>query len=169
MIKVLAPIGIALMVTACVARADELTVQRDQSLQAPSSLTAKTIAGCCSYSIDSAAAEIQTGQPIDGFSSRIYQLGGEQVTVTPYLGYYGWLDLVDGSEESLGTHMGRGQMTSDGQKTVAAFRQGQSPQSMPLTVLVSTSCNDNARCSLYDTVRESFRIETKWESFDPRS
>lgn len=142
---------------------------RMPSANAVDSLESVTIRGCCSFSVPTNSVRGAVAQVTDGFAAVPVSYGDETVVVTPYLGFYEWLDAGDGRADRVGGMPARSvEQPSGGQKTVIALERETPAQATPLTVTIETSCSSESSCPLYDHVKESFFVESRWQAYDPQ-
>ena len=117
------------------------------------------IAGCCSFSTTGTVRSNNGAVPTDGFLPVIVDAAEGPVTVSPYLGYYGWLDAENGAKVAIAAGSGRLIDTPQGKKFVVALERS-SGLKTPLTVAITTGCTTN--CRAFEQIIETFEIERQW-------
>ena len=121
--------------------------------------TTVEIVGCCSFSTTGKVRSNNGAVPTDGFLPVIVDTAEGPVTVSPYLGYYGWLDAEDGAKVAIAAGNGRLIDTPQGKKFVVALERS-SGLKTPLTVAITTGCTTN--CRAFEQIIETFEIERQW-------
>ncbi|QZD90528.1 hypothetical protein K3148_03810 [Qipengyuania aurantiaca] len=102
--------------------------------------------------------------PIEGFLPRVIASENEKVTITPQLGYYGWLEAEGGTETPIGDYRGLATVSEKGRTAVIALERV-ADQGTPLSVEISSDCNGS--CQLFSQVLETFETERQWVVREP--
>ncbi|MDP4574661.1 hypothetical protein Q9K02_05850 [Qipengyuania sp. G39] len=97
--------------------------------------------------------------PTDGFLPVTVDTAEGPVIVSPYLGYYGWLDAENGDKVSIAAGTGRLIATPQGKKFVVALTRS-SGLKIPLTVVITTDSMSD--CRAFEQIIETFEIERQW-------
>ena len=115
--------------------------------------------GCCFFRT---TAEVRAGDdsvPVEGFSPTVIRSENEHVTISPLLGYYGWLDAENGAKVAIAAGNGRLIDIPQGKKFVVALERS-SGLKTPLTVAITTGCMEE--CRAFEQIIETFDIERQW-------
>lgn len=121
--------------------------------------TTVAIAGCCSFSTTGTVRSSNGAVPTDGFLPVTVDTAEGPVTVSPYLGYYGWLDAENGAMVAIAAGNGRLINTPEGKKFVVALERS-SGLKTPLTVAITTDCTRD--CRAFEQIIDTFEIERQW-------